>query len=82
VITNQLKDMKCPYEECSAPKVTKGEVKRLLLRLNEKELAEKLDKFAGDTVDLYTRFCMRPGCETKMRATDMNVRKMTCPDCG
>ena len=79
IITNSLKDMKCPAEGCNDSKITVKEVKEFVK--NDKELLTKLNKFAGETVDLFTRFCVRPGCEGRMRAENMDAKKLTCGEC-
>jgi hypothetical protein len=79
IVTNQIKDMKCPHEGCTSPKVTVKEVRAFVK--TDKELLEKLNRFANEVVDLYTRFCIRPGCETTMRADSMDAKKLSCPTC-
>ena len=58
------------------------EVKRFLKDVaKDKQLLEKLERFADNHIDLYTRFCVRPGCEGRMRSENLNTKKMVCPDC-
>lgn len=50
IVTNQLKNMKCPAEGCENSKVTVKEVRAFVK--TDKELLVKLNRFAGDAVDL------------------------------
>lgn len=79
ITTNQLKDMKCPAEGCPSPKVTVKEVRQFVK--DDKELLTKLNRFANEVVDLFTRFCVRPGCESRLVAANMDVKKLTCTEC-
>ena len=51
---------------------------------DEPEVIEKFKKFKEkklDESDPLMRWCTVAGCDGKMRAKNMDARKMTCPEC-
>lgn len=79
IVVKNLSKLICPEQGCGK-KVAVKEIRELFK--NDQILYEKFVKFSKDArVDVMTRFCVREGCEGRMQAESMSVKKMTCPTC-